>query len=326
MAIGEAWQGVTGSRQAITARGLTKSFGALEVLRGVDLDVAAGDVFALLGPNGAGKTTIVRILATLLRPDAGTAAVAGFDVVSDVHRVRRAISLTGQSSAVDELQTGEEMLRMMGRLWGLSTEAARRRAAELLEGFGLVDAGRRRVGTYSGGMRRRLDLAVSLVGEPAVIFLDEPTTGLDLPSRQAMWSVVHGLAQRGITIFVTTQYLEEADQLASQVAVIDGGTIVAEGTPGTLKARVGTERLLIFLADRTAYDDGVRLLHLHGPVTDQGRLSIEVETDGTAASVRALLDAIDPDRNKVTSFEVRRPTLDDVFLSYTGQATRAARR
>ncbi len=318
-----------GARPAITARGLTKSFGTLEVLRGVDLDVAAGGVLALLGPNGAGKTTLMRILATLLRPDAGTATVAGFDVIAEVHHVRRAISLTGQSVAVDELQTGEETLFMMGRLWGLSRQPARRRAAELLEGFGLADAGGRRVGTYSGGMRRRLDLAASLIAEPAVIFLDEPTTGLDLPSRQTMWSVLQGLARRGITVFVTTQYLEEADQLADRVAVIHGGTIVAEGTPGELKARVGTERLRIFLSDRAAYAGGLRRLQGRHPAADQARLSIEVETDGTAATARAFLDAIDPDRDKVVRFEVRRPTLDDVFLAYTGQDThdpRSARR
>jgi ABC-2 type transport system ATP-binding protein len=312
-----------GAKPAITARALTKTFGTAEVLRGVDLDVASGGVFALLGPNGAGKTTMVRILTTLLRPDAGTAAVAGFDVISEVHHVRRAISLTGQSMAVDELQTGEETLFMMGRLWGLSRQAARRRAAELLEGFGLADAGGRRVGTYSGGMRRRLDLAASLVAEPAVIFLDEPTTGLDLPSRQTMWSVVQSLTRRGITVFVTTQYLEEADHLADRVAVIHGGRIVAEGTPGELKARVGTERLRIFLADRASYDEGLRCLQGRNPVADQARLSIEVETDGTATSTRVLLDAIDPDRNKVVHFEVRRPTLDDVFLAYTGQGTQA---
>ncbi len=312
-----------GAGPAITARGLTKSFGTVEVLRGVDLDVTAGGVFALLGPNGAGKTTMVRILTTLLRPDAGTATVAGFDVISEVHRVRRVISLTGQSVAVDELQTGEETLFMMGRLWGLPREAARRRAAELLEGFGLAGAGGQRVGTYSGGMRRRLDLAASLVAEPAVIFLDEPTTGLDLPSRQTMWNVVQGLARRGITVFVTTQYLEEADQLASRVAVIHDGIIVAEGSPAELKARVGTERLRIFLADRAGYDEGLRRLRGRSPIADQARLSIEVETDGTAASARALLDAIDPDRNKVVHFEVRRPTLDDVFLAYTGQGIHA---
>lgn len=312
------------TKLSIAAAGLTRSFGGLDVLRGVDLGVAAGSVFALLGPNGAGKTTIVRILATLLRPNTGTAAVAGFDVVSEVHHVRRVISLTGQYAAVDELQTGAETLVMMGRLWGMSRTAARRRAAELLEGFGLADAASRRVGTYSGGMRRRLDLAASLVAEPAVVFLDEPTTGLDLPSRQAMWRVVKDLARSGVTVFVTTQYLEEADQLADRVAVINGGVIVAEGTPAELKARVGAERLRIFLADRAAYDDAIRLLHGRGALADEARLSIETETDGDAASARAVLDAIDPDRRTVVSFEIRRPTLDDVFLAYTGRGTRAA--
>ena len=302
---------------AITARGLRKSFGALDVLRGVDLDVPAGTVFALLGPNGAGKTTIVRILTTLVPPDAGSATVAGFDVVSEVHDLRRAISLTGQAVAVDDLQTGAETLYMMGRLWGLGRRRARERAAQLLERFGLAAAGRRRIGTYSGGMRRRLDLAASLVAEPEVIFLDEPSTGLDLPSRQTMWEIINTLARQGTTVFVTTQYLEEADQLADQVAVIHGGVVVAQGTPSELKARVGTERLRISFADPADYHDSLRLLQDHHPLADTARLMIEVDVDGTAADSRVLLDAVDPDRTRVTHFDVRRPTLDDVFLAYT---------
>ena len=228
---------------AIHASGLVKSYGDVRVLDSLDLRVPRGSVFALLGPNGAGKTTTVRILATLSRPDAGQARVAGFDVVRDRPRVRRSISLTGQFAALDEAQTGEENLRMMGALARLPRTAARRRAAELLEQFDLTAAGRRRVSTYSGGMRRRLDLAASLVGRPSVIFLDEPSTGLDLPSRQTMWQVIEGLAASGVTVFLTTQYLEEADRLAGQIAVLDGGRLVAEGTAAELKRRIGTQRL-----------------------------------------------------------------------------------
>ena len=306
-----------GVTSAITASGLRKSFGTLSVLRGVDLDVPAGTVFALLGPNGAGKTTIVRILTTLSRPDAGTASVAGFDITTETHDLRRAISLTGQSVAIDELQTGKETLYMMGRLWGLSRPRARDRAYELLERFGIADAATRPVGAYSGGMRRRLDLAASLVAEPAVIFLDEPTTGLDLPSRQTMWAIIEDLARQGTTVFVTTQYLEEADQLADQVAVIHNGRVVTQGTPAELKARVGTERLRITFANPADCNDSLGLLQRHHPVVDAARIGIEVDTDGTAAGARALLDTIDPDRAKVVRFELRRPTLDDVFLAYT---------
>src|SRR3954453_11442418 len=216
---------------AIEVDGLRKEFAGIPVLEGVDLRVRPGSVFSLLGPNGAGKTTTVRLLCTLLRPDGGTARVAGRDVVADRRRVRRAISLTGQHAAVDELQTGEENLRTMGRLQGLGRSAARARACELLGRFELRDAGRRRVGTYSGGMPRRLDLAAGLVGEPQVVFLDEPTVGLDPRSRQAMWDTVAGLAGEGVTVFLTTQYLEEADRLADRVAVLDGGGIAAHGAP-----------------------------------------------------------------------------------------------
>ena len=212
------------SEPAIMVDGLRKSFGELNVLAGIDLRVGRGTIHALLGPNGAGKTTLVRILATLTRPDGGTARVAGFDLTTERHLVRRSISLTGQYAAVDDLQTGAENLRMMARLVGLSGRAARTRVAELLSRFDLVGAAGRRVGTYSGGMRRRLDLAASLVGTPAVIFLDEPTTGLDLPSRQAMWEVINGLADSGVAVLLTTQYLDEADLLADRIAVLGRGS------------------------------------------------------------------------------------------------------
>src|SRR3954447_25514914 len=223
---------------AIEAIALRKSYGAVRVLTGIDLRVERGSVFALLGPNGAGKTTMVRILSTLVRADAGTARVAGFDVVRQRREVQRRISLTGQYAAVDDLQTGVENLRMVARLRGLSRAGSNQRAAALLARFDLVEAGRRRVGTYSGGLRRRLDLALSLVGTPSVIFFDEPTTGLDLPSRQTMWSTIKGLADGGVTVFLTTQYLEEADRLADQIAVLDGGRLVAQGSSTELKARV----------------------------------------------------------------------------------------
>jgi ABC-2 type transport system ATP-binding protein len=310
----------TTSQLAVEAAGLEKSFGRVQVLAGVDLRVARGSVFALLGPNGAGKTTTVRILATLTRADAGRARVAGYDVDRDRRQVRRSISLAGQYAAVDALQTGAENLRMMARLAGLPGAQARRRADELLDQFGLADVGRRKAGTYSGGMRRRLDLAASLVGTPSVIFLDEPTTGLDLPSRQVMWQTVRDLADRGVTVFLTTQYLEEADMLAHQVAVIDGGRVVAEGTPARLKKLVAGQRLDLLLADAAGYDGVARRAGRRAVTADPDRLAIGVATDGTAAHVRALLDELDPERSAVRSFSVHTATLDDVFLAVTGHA------
>jgi ABC-2 type transport system ATP-binding protein len=307
---------------AIEALGLEKSYGPARVLAGVGLRVEAGTVFSLLGPNGAGKTTMVRILATLARPDAGRARVAGFDVVSQRREVRRRISLTGQHVALDELQTGEENLAMMARLAGVPGAEARRRAAELLERFGLTDAGRRRVATYSGGMRRRLDVAASLVGSPSVIFLDEPTTGLDLTSRQAMWDVVADLADSGVTILLTTQYLEEADRLAGRVAVLSGGRVAAEGTPAELKRRFGDQRLDLTMADAAAFRDIAGRLDGRAVHRDAAGLTIGVATDGSAAHVRDLLDGIDPDRRSVARFTVHRATLDDVFLALTGHAAR----
>jgi ABC-2 type transport system ATP-binding protein len=307
-------------RQAIEATGLEKSYGAVSVLTGVDLRVERGSVFALLGPNGAGKTTTVRILATLTPPDAGQARVAGFDVVRDRHRVRRSISLTGQYAAVDELQTGEENLRMMGRLARLPRAQARRRARELLDQFDVADAGRRRVATYSGGMRRRLDLAASLVGRPSVIFLDEPTTGLDPRGRQAMWGVITGLAGSGVTVFLTTQYLEEADRLADRIALIDDGRVVAEGTAAELKQKVADQRLELELADAAAFDEVARSVGGRAVASDPGHLTIGVATDGSAAHVRALLDEVDPDHRAVRRVAMHTATLDDVFLALTGRS------
>jgi ABC-2 type transport system ATP-binding protein len=244
--------------------------------------------------------------------------VAGFDVVTERRQVRRRISLTGQYAALDELQTGEENLRMMGRLSGLSGAQARRRAGELLEQFDLAEAGRRTVATWSGGMRRRLDLAASLVGRPSVIFLDEPTTGLDLRSRQAVWQVVTGLTGSGVTIFLTTQYLEEADRLADRIAVLDGGRVVADGTSEQLKEQVAGPRLDLELADAAAFAEVARRLDGRAAQRDPGHLTIGVATDGSAAQVRALLDEVDPTRRVVDRFAVHSATLDDVFLALTG--------
>jgi daunorubicin resistance ABC transporter ATP-binding subunit len=281
---------------AITVRGIRKNFRGTEVLRGVDLNVAPGTVFALLGPNGAGKTTLINILSTLVAPDSGTATIAGYDVVRESAEVKRRISLTGQSAAVDEVLTGAENLRMMGRLSGLGRRAAAQRADELLERFGLEEAARKRVGAYSGGMRRRLDLAISLILAPPVVFLDEPTTGLDTRSRQALWGEIRRLAANGTTVLLTTQYLEEADQLADRIAVIEHGTVVADGTADELKARVGGEMLTVSDA--------------------AGAVLAEVPTDGTLAGLRAAL--ADLDDAGAASVALRSPSLDDVFLAVTG--------
>jgi ABC-2 type transport system ATP-binding protein len=310
---------------AIEIAGVTKTYGtgpgSPQVLAGIDLEIRGGSVFALLGPNGAGKTTMIRILATLTPPSAGVARVAGFDVMSQRREVRRRISLTGQYAAIDELQTGRENLEMMGRLRRLPTRSARARAGELLETFDLTAAAERRVATYSGGMRRRLDIAAGLVAHPEVIFLDEPTTGLDPRSRQGMWDVVSRLAAAGVTVFLTTQYLEEADRLADHIAVIDGGRIVAQGSADELKRQVSGQRLDVQLADEQAFADlrdclGPRVVHL-----DAGALTIGIATDGGAAEVRALLDELDPQRRAITRFGVHAASLDDVFLSLTAKET-----
>jgi ABC-2 type transport system ATP-binding protein len=306
---------------AIEAIGIAKDYGAQPVLAGVDLRVERGSVFSLLGPNGAGKTTMVRILSTLLRADAGRARVAGFDVVEDQRAVRRAISLTGQYAAVDELQTGEENLRMMGRLAGLGRAASCARASELLTRFDLTGAARRRVVTYSGGMRRRLDLAASLVAQPSVLFLDEPTTGLDPRSRLVMWDVIGDLVDGGVTVFLTTQYLEEADRLADRVAVLDGGRVVAEGTPAELKREAAGQRLDLVLADAASFEAVARSLEGRVIARDAAARRIGVATDGSAPHVRALLDEVDPGGDAVERSSVHTPTLDDVFLALTGHTT-----
>ncbi|MFF1714938.1 ABC transporter ATP-binding protein [Streptomyces sp. NPDC058268] len=309
----------TPATPAIEATALTKTYGrsggqgTIPVLRGIDLHVPPGTVYALLGPNGAGKTTAVRILTTLTTPDTGTARVAGHDIRTGRREVRRAISLTGQFAAVDETQTGAENLRMMARLAGLPRAAARARAAELLARFDLTEAADRLVRTYSGGMRRRVDLAAGLVGDPEVIFLDEPTTGLDPRSRQEMWEVVRDLTAHGTTVFLTTQYLEEADQLADHIAVLHEGVIAAQGSPSALKSLVSGHRLQASLTTHEAY------LRLSGRATHHSpeTLTLGFPTDGTAADVRTLLDDLDPDRTDFATFTLRTATLDDVFLSLT---------
>ncbi|WP_305025138.1 ATP-binding cassette domain-containing protein [Actinoplanes sp. ATCC 53533] len=307
----------------VLAEGIVKSFGEVEVLRGVDLRIAKGTVFALLGPNGAGKTTMVRILSTLLAPDAGRASVAGHDVVREPAKVRAAISLTGQYAAVDELLTGEENLLMMGRLVRLDRARSRRRAAGLLAQFDLVGAEKRRVRTYSGGMRRRLDLAMGLVATPSVIFLDEPTTGLDPRSRQTTWEMVRRLVADGVTVVLTTQYLEEADQLADRIALIDHGAVIAEGTPEELKWRLAGERVELLLADDEQFTRAVRLLGAGVESDDRARYSVSVATDGSADQVRELLDRVAREGIQVRRISLHRPTLDDVFLALTSPSAKA---
>ncbi|MDQ1724871.1 MAG: type transport system ATP-binding protein [Frankiaceae bacterium] len=307
---------------AIEMCGVVKSYKGIRVLDGIELAVKSGSVFALLGPNGAGKTTLVRILATLSTADAGSVRVAGLDVVRNRRQVRQLVSLTGQFAAVDEPLTGDENLRMVGRLAGLSSTEASTRASQLLGEFDLVDAGARRVSTYSGGMRRKLDLAASLVVQPSVLFLDEPTTGLDPRSRQQMYAVVRALVAEGVTVFLTTQYLEEADQLADQIALIDAGRIVAQGAPAELKSRVADQVLSLTMRSAGALADAVAVLGSRA--SPMPGLCVEVATDGSARDVRALLDTVDPGGLGLEAFTIRSATLDDVFLALTGRASAPA--
>ncbi|SCL19990.1 ATP-binding cassette domain-containing protein [Micromonospora inyonensis] len=304
---------------AIRAEGLVRRFGATTALAGVDLEVPSGTVFGLLGPNGAGKTTTVRVLATLLRADEGHATVGGYDVVRDAHRVRQLIGLTGQYASVDETLTGVENLVLIGRLLGLRRPDARARARELLADFHLTDAADRPAKTYSGGMRRRLDLAASLVGRPQVLFLDEPTTGLDPRSRNELWDIVRGLVADGVTVLLTTQYLEEADQLASEIAVVDHGRVIAQGTPEELKTRTGGQTLAV-RPERTA--DLPTVLAVAGQVTGltpevaQSTVTVAVNDDSVLPAVVRRLDEAGI---AVAELALRGSTLDEVFLTLTGQ-------
>src|SRR6266568_1076872 len=300
----------------IETRGLCKAFGKHVVLDGIDLDVAEGTIFALLGPNGAGKTTTVQILSTLIKADGGEARVAGHDVANEPDAVRAAIGVTGQFSAVDNLLTGEENLLLMADLHHLSRSEGRKRATALLERFDLVDAAKKLPITYSGGMQRRLDLAMTLVGDPRIIFLDEPTTGLDPRSRHTMWQIIRDLVASGVTILLTTQYLEEADQLADRLAVLDRGKLVAQGTPGELKRRIPGGHIRLQFADASELDSAARTL---GEVSrDDNELTLQVPTDGSVRSIKALLDRLDDQSIDVNEFSVHTPDLDDVFFALTG--------
>jgi ABC-2 type transport system ATP-binding protein len=311
----------------ITAEGLVKIYKTrkheVRALDGVDLSVAEGTVLGLLGPNGAGKTTTVRILATLLKPDAGRATVAGYDVVSEAQQIRTLIGLSGQYAAVDENLTGRENLQMFGMLYQLPGDVARTRATELLAQFELTDAADRVVKTYSGGMRRRLDLGSALIGRPKLLFMDEPTTGLDPRSRLGMWEVIRSLVREGATLLLTTQYLEEADELADTIAVVDHGKIIARGTADELKAQVGGERIEVVIHDRTRIDDACRILGGIGigeAAIDQHTRRVTVPSDGGATRLATVIREFDEAGIAIDDIGLRRPTLDDVFLSLTGHA------
>ncbi|MFB4304602.1 ATP-binding cassette domain-containing protein [Actinomadura sp. GTD37] len=315
---------------AIAANGLRKSYrdkkGDKVVLDGIDLAVPEGTVFSLLGPNGAGKTTTVQILSTLIPADGGTVRVAGYDLDRQADEVRGAIGVTGQYSAVDKLLTGEENLLLMADLHHLSRKDGRRKAAELLERFDLVDAARKTAATYSGGMRRRLDLAMTLVGDPRLIFLDEPTTGLDPRSRRSMWQIVRELVAGGVTIFLTTQYLEEADELADHIALLDHGRLIAEGTAEQLKRRIPGGHVSLRFTDDDALKDALSALG-QGFVdpSDDDRLTLQVPSDGGVASLRGLLTRLDDAGIEPAGLSVHTPDLDDVFLTLTDQNAEALR-
>jgi ABC-2 type transport system ATP-binding protein len=309
---------------AIEAQGLVKTFGAVRAVDGVDLTVAGGSVYGVLGPNGAGKTTTIRMLATLLRPDGGSARVLGHDIVAEAEQVRRAVSLTGQLASVDEDLTGRENLILLGLLLGLRRRAAKARAAELLDAFGLEEAGGRLVKNFSGGMRRRLDIAASIVVTPRLMFLDEPTTGLDPRSRNQVWDIVRELQEAGTTILLCTQYLDEADQLADRIAVIDHGTVIAEGTPGQLKASVGSGALKVRLLDPEQRPAAEELLR-----RELGHVNLEPDPAALTATCadadRGALAVAELARSgvRVADFSLGQPSLDEVFLALTGHTAEA---
>ena len=306
---------------AIIVKGLKKAYGKNTVLRGVNLKVKRGTMLALLGPNGAGKTTTVRIMSTLLHLDGGSVTVEGHDVAKEADKVRTIIGLTGQSAAVDEILTGRENLIMMGRLYRLTKKSAQVRAEQLLKQFDLVDAANRSVKTYSGGMRRRLDLAVSLIAAPPVLFLDEPTTGLDPRSRIAMWNIINELKAEGKTILLTTQYLEEADQLADNIVVIDNGKVIAEGTAKELKSKVGKDRLELTFASKRQLAAAEKALGKKVVVSSQDDLTATVTINDTNKDVASALKLLTDNKITLVSMAIHKPTLDDVFLSVTGKAT-----
>ncbi|MER6780691.1 MULTISPECIES: ATP-binding cassette domain-containing protein [unclassified Streptomyces] len=308
---------------AIYAESLVKTFGEVRALDGVDLDVPEGTVLGLLGPNGAGKTTAVRVLTTLLRPDSGRAVVAGIDVLKHPNEVRRAIGLSGQFAAVDEYLTGRENLQMVGRLYQMTGKAAKARAGELLERFNLADAADRTAKTYSGGMRRRLDLAAALVVRPPVMFMDEPTTGLDPRNRQQLWDVIQELVAGGTTLLLTTQYLEEADHLAHDICVVDQGKVIARGTSDQLKAQTGGERVEVVVHERDRIDDARAVLAGFGKgetTVEQHTRKLTVPVSGGAKLLAEVIRELDSRGIEIDDIALRRPTLDDVFISLTGHA------
>jgi len=310
--------GMTQNNYAVVAKNITKSFGKVEVLKGINLKVERGTILALLGPNGAGKTTMVRILSTLLQADGGSASIEGHDVSENPEAVRRVIGLTGQYAAIDEYLTGYENLSMMGRLYHLSRADAKQRAEELLERFELTEAAGRAAKTYSGGMRRRLDLAASLIATPPVIFLDEPTTGLDPRSRLAMWAIIKNLVKEGATILLTTQYLDEADQLADRIVVIDDGKVIAEGTADELKNKVGKERIELSFKSDTDLQAATAVITGKTVQVHQEERSLSVANDGGVKALRTMLEQLDSNKVKVEGLSLHKPTLDDVFLHLTG--------
>lgn len=304
-------------------KGLSKSYGKVKVLKGIDFKVGHGSILALLGPNGAGKTTTIRILSTLLRPDKGSASIVGYDVVNQADEVHARIGLTGQYAAVDEYLTGEENLLMMGRLYRLSKKDVRRRTDELLKQVDLVEASKRPVKTYSGGMRRRLDLAMSLIAIPPVIFLDEPTTGLDPRSRIGMWESIKQLAKHGITILLTTQYMDEADYLADKIVVIDNGKVIAEGTADSLKSKVGSDRLELTISKKSDFEKAKQIVGGKSQQADADQRTISIASKGGAKKAKELLQQLEDAHVEVETISMHRPTLDDVFMSLTGHAASA---
>ena len=307
---------MTATRTVVSVTGLRKSFGDKVVLDDIDLTVAEGTIFALLGPNGAGKTTMVHILSTLIGADGGVMSVAGHDLAAEPDAVRAAIGLTGQFSAVDNLLTGQENLILMADLHRLGRAEGRRRAAGLLDRFDLADVAKKPAATYSGGMRRRLDLAMTLIGDPRLIFLDEPTTGLDPRARRDVWQIIRGLAAGGVTIFLTTQYLDEADHLADRIAVLDHGRIVAEGSPEQLKRRIPGGHISLQFADPRQLESAAWALGTAS--RDDEALTLQVPGDGSLRSLRALLDRLDSTAIEVGSLSIHTPDLDDVFFALTG--------
>ncbi|MET9491676.1 ATP-binding cassette domain-containing protein [Nocardia sp. NPDC006630] len=307
---------------AIAASGLRKTYGDKTVLDGIDLNIGAGTIFSLLGPNGAGKTTAVNVLTTLLTADGGTASVAGHDIATEPKAVRKAIGVTGQFAAVDDLLTGEENLRLMADLHRLRGSESKRVVAGLLERFDLVESARKHASTYSGGMRRKLDLAMTLVTRPEIIFLDEPTTGLDPRSRRTMWDIVRDLTADGVTVFLTTQYLEEADQLADRVAVLDQGRIVAEGTPAELKRQIPGSHIQVTFTAVAEMDAAERILP--GSTRDDEALALRIPGDGSTKSLRELLNRLADHSIETADVSIHTPDLDDVFFALTGHATTEA--